>query len=165
MEQLVSKAKVKALKNNEMKVYDELEQKKMTKADMKIYLYGDRNAQKESVDLNDINKDWGGQDLKNPAYGDFWKDGEKQRSVRGSQSVKRSRQGSRGSQGENPMATPERKRRAIRELYLPEITKNTWVKRKEVDLSTLYEDPFFDLVKKKPKRTFRTGKASMDARV
>ena len=40
------------------------------------------------------------------------------------------------------------------------------MKRKEVDLSTLYEDPFFDLVKKKPKkRGLRTGKASMDARV
>ena len=49
---------------------------------------------------------------------------------------------------------------------MPEITKNTYVKRKEVDLSTLYEDPFFDLVKKKPKkRGLRTGKASMDARV
>ena len=63
------------------------------------------------------------------------------------------------------LTTPERKRRAVRELYLPEITKNTWVKRKEVDLTTLYEDPFFDLVKKKPKRGFRTGKASMDQRV
>ena len=39
--------------------------------------------------------------------------------------------------------------------------------RKEVDLSTLYEDPYFDLHKKPaPKRRgFRTGKASMDARV
>ena len=64
------------------------------------------------------------------------------------------------------LTTPERKRRAVRELYLPEIGKNTWVKRKEVDLTTLYEDPYFDLVKKpKPRRGLRTGKASMDARV
>lgn len=37
------------------------------------------------------------------------------------------------------------------------------VTKKEVDLSTLYEDPFFDLIKKakKKKRTFRDGKASI----
>ena len=63
------------------------------------------------------------------------------------------------------MTTPERKRRAVRELYLPEIGKNTWVKKKEIDFSTLYEDPFFDLVKKPARRGLRTGKASMDARV
>ena len=59
----------------------------------------------------------------------------------------KSRNGSRGSvDGINMLTTPERKRRAVRELYLPEITKNTFVKRKDVDLSTLYEDPFFDLI-------------------
>jgi len=81
--------------------------------------------------------------------------------------VKRSRGGSRQKQAENMLTTPERKRRAVRELYLPEITKNTaWVKRKEVDLTTLYEDPFFDLYKKPvKKRGFRTGKASLDPRL
>lgn len=92
---------------------------------------------------------------------------ERKKDVRGSQSVKRSRQGSRGSQGSNMLTTPERKRRAVRELYLPEINKNTWVKRKEVDLGPLKEDPYFDLLErqKMKRRGFRTGKASMDARV
>lgn len=73
-EQLLAKAKVKALKNNEMKVYDDLEQKKMNRAQLKLYLHGDKDKQKESVDLEEINKDWRGQDLQNAAYGEFWKD-------------------------------------------------------------------------------------------
>lgn len=137
----------------------------MNKAATKIYLFGDRNAQKEAYDLDEINLDWKGKDLENKAYGEFWKDDIGV--VKGSQSVKRSRQGSRGSVDAAMMlTTPERKRRAIRELYLPEIVNKNYVKRKEIDLSTLYEDPFFDLVKKKqPRRGFRTGKASMDQRV
>ena len=63
------------------------------------------------------------------------------------------------------LATPDRKRRQVRELYLPEINKNTWVKKKEVDLSTLYEDPFFDLVKKKmPRGGMRGYRGSVDNR-
>ena len=64
------------------------------------------------------------------------------------------------------LSTPDRKRRQVRELYLPEINKNTWVKRKEVDLSTLYEDPFFDLNKKKlaARRGMRGGRGSVDNR-
>ena len=68
---------------------------------------------------------------------------------------------------ENPiekLTTPEKKRREVRELYLPEITKNTWVKRKEVDLTTLYEDPLFD-PSRRPKRNLRGGKMSLDGRV
>ena len=40
------------------------------------------------------------------------------------------------------------------------------MKKKEVDLSTLYEDPFFDLVKKKAntRRGLRGGRGSMDVR-
>lgn len=110
---------------------------------------------------------WEGQDLKNPAYQDFWKGDDPPRKIpRGSQSVKRSRGGSRGSQGGDLLTTPDRKRRQIRELYLPEINKNTWVKKKEVDLSTLYEDPFFDLMKKKVnvRRGMRGGRGSVDNR-
>jgi hypothetical protein len=164
-EGLLAKAKVKALKQNELQIYDKLEKKQMNKAATKIYLFGDRNAQKEAYDLDEINLDWKGKDLENKAYGEFWKDDIGV--VKGSQSVKRSRQGSRGSVDAAMMlTTPERKRRAIRELYLPEIVNKNYVKRKEIDLSTLYEDPFFDLVKKKqPRRGFRTGKASMDQRV
>ncbi len=40
-EQLLAKAKVKALKNNEMQVYDDLEQKKLNRQEMKIYIFGD----------------------------------------------------------------------------------------------------------------------------
>ena len=108
-EQLLAKAKVKALKNNEMQVYDDLEQKKMNRAQLKLYIHSDKDKQKESVDLEQINKDWTGQDLQNPAYGEFWKDGEPRRKPsRGSQSVKRSRGGSRGSQAANMLTTPER---------------------------------------------------------
>ena len=65
---------------------------------MKLYLYGDKDAQKESVDLKEINKDWTGQDLDNEAYQDFaGKLPQGDRNKRGSQSVKRSRGGSRGS--------------------------------------------------------------------
>ena len=70
----------------------------MSRAQMKIYVYGDKDAQKSSVDLTEINKDWKDQDLDNGAYQDFaGKLPGKKAPVRGSQSVKRSRQGSRGS--------------------------------------------------------------------
>ena len=62
------------------------------------------------------------------------------------------------------LTTPERKRREVRELYLPEITKNTYVKKKEIDLTTLFEDPLFD-PSRRPKRTgLRGGKMSLDGR-
>ena len=81
----------------------------MNRAQLKLYIHGDKDKQKESVDLEDINKDWKGADLQNPAYGEFWKDGEPRRKAsRGSQSVKRSRGGSRGSQAANMLTTPER---------------------------------------------------------
>ena len=73
-EQLLAKAKVKALKENDMQVYGDLEAKKLNRAALKLYLYGDPNAQKKSVDLDEINKDWKGKDLGNKAYGEFWKD-------------------------------------------------------------------------------------------
>mmetsp|Transcript_21054 Transcript_21054/g.28313 ORF Transcript_21054/g.28313 Transcript_21054/m.28313 type:complete len:119 (-) Transcript_21054:1941-2297(-) len=117
----------------------------MNRASIKAYLDAEKDKNKESIDLTEINKEYKDQDLENKAYGEFWKEGDRQR---GSQSVKRSRQGSRQSARANMLTTPERQRRAVRELYLPEITKNTWVKRKEVDLSTLYEDPYFDLYNK-----------------
>ena len=63
------------------------------------------------------------------------------------------------------LSTPDRKRRQVRELYLPEITKGHQINRKEIDLTTLYEDPFFDLHKKKPRRGFGRGKGSVDQRV
>ena len=168
-EQLLAKCKVRALKENKMDVYDGLDQKKMNRAAMKIYLQGGKKKDTDSFDLTEVNKVWEGQDLHNPAYGDFWKgdDPARKKPSRGSQSVKRSRGGSRGSQGGGDMlTTPERKRRQIRELYLPEINKNTWVKKKEVDLSTLYEDPFFDLVKSKAnaRRGMRGGRGSVDNR-
>ena len=166
LEGLLTKAKVKALKLNELPIYDKLEKKQMSKAEVKKYLFGDKNAQKEPYDLDEINVDWKGKDLENKAYGEFWKSDVG--IAKGSQSVKRSRQGSRGSvDAAMQLTTPERKRRAIRELYLPEIVNKNVVKRKEIDLSTLYEDPFFDLVKKKQpaRRGFRTGKASVDQRV
>jgi hypothetical protein len=51
----------------------------------------------------------------------------------------------------------------VREKYLPEITKNTFIRRKEVDLTTLFEDPLFD-PSRRPKRNFGRGKMSMDGR-
>ena len=50
------------------------------------------------------------------------------------------------------------------EKYLPEIKGNTWVKKKEIDLSTLYEDPLFD-PSRRPGRNFGRGKMSVDARM
>ena len=56
--------------------------------------------------------------------------------------MKKSRQGKR---------TEEEERIATRKRYsaLPEITKNTVIKRREIDLSTLYEDPMFGDYRKK----------------
>lgn len=168
IEQLLAKAKVKALKQNDLRVYDDLELKKLTRKQMRAYLNADKAKERPEIDMDEINKDWQGKDLDNKAYGDFWKPIDRADLPRGSQSVKRSRQGSRQSARSNQLPTPERKRRQIRELYLPEITKNTWVKKKEVDLTTLYEDPYFmNIVKpdRFKRRGFRTGKASMDARI
>ena len=44
---------------------------------------------------------------------------------------------------------------------MPQITKNTWVKRREVDLSTLYEDPYFD-PSRRDRNYFKKAKMSMD---
>ena len=41
--------------------------------------------------MEEINKEWKGQDLENKAYGEFWKDIERKDLPRGSMSVKRSR--------------------------------------------------------------------------
>ena len=149
-----------------MDVYDGLEKKKMNRQAMRIYLQGGKKRDDDDIDLTEANKVWEGQDLTNPAYADFWKGDDPPRKRRGSQSVKRSRGGSRGSQGGDMLTTPERKRRQIRELYLPEITKNTVIKKREPDLSTLYEDPYFDLVKKKlgARRGMRGGRGSVDNR-
>ena len=84
-----------ALKKNDLRVYDDLEQKKLTRKNMRAYLNADKNKDKPEVDLKEINKDWEGQDLENKAYGDFWNEIERKDLPRGSQSVKRSRQGSR----------------------------------------------------------------------
>ena len=82
-EQLLSKCKVRALRENKMDVYDGLEQKKMNRAAMRIYLQGDKDKQKDSVDLTEVNKVWEGQDLQNKAYGEFWK-GDDPQKTRGS---------------------------------------------------------------------------------
>lgn len=58
-EQLLAKAKVKALKKNEMEVYNDLDAKKMNKAALKIYLFGD-DKPKDSIDMKELNKDWDG---------------------------------------------------------------------------------------------------------
>ena len=46
----------------------------MNKAAIKIYLYGDENKNKESIDFDELNKDYKGKDLGNSQYQDFWKD-------------------------------------------------------------------------------------------
>ena len=45
----------------------------MNRAQLKQYIFGDKDTEKDEVDLNAINKDWNGKDLQNPAYNDFWK--------------------------------------------------------------------------------------------
>ena len=55
------------------------------------------------------------------------------------------------------LATPDRKRREVRELYLPEISKNAWVQSKEINLGTLYEDPMFTGRNALNRRKFSTG--------
>ena len=47
---------MKALKQNELQVFDELEQKKMTRAQLKLYVQGEEK--KESVDLTELNKEY-----------------------------------------------------------------------------------------------------------
>lgn len=95
LEQLLSKAKVKALKTNDMKVFDLLQTKKMSRREMRAFLNGKKEEPqevKESMYLKDLNKEWQGLDLDNRAYGEFWKDNVGiKRPIRASQSVKRSR--------------------------------------------------------------------------
>ena len=61
-EQLLAKCKVRALKENRMDVYDGLDQKKMNRAAMRIYLQGgkDKDKDKDSFDLTEVNKVWEG---------------------------------------------------------------------------------------------------------
>ena len=60
-EQLLAKCKVRALKENKMDVYDGLDQKKMNRAAMKIYLQGGKkDKDKDSFDLTEVNKVWEG---------------------------------------------------------------------------------------------------------
>ena len=60
-EQLLAKCKVRALKENKMDVYDGLEQKKMNRAAMKIYLQGGKkDNDDDNVDLTEVNKVWEG---------------------------------------------------------------------------------------------------------
>ena len=62
-EQLLAKCKVRALKENRMDVYDGLDQKKMNRAAMKIYLQGGKKKDTDSFDLTEVNKVWEGHDL------------------------------------------------------------------------------------------------------
>ena len=51
---MLAKAKVKALKNNELHVYDELEANKMNRQAIKTYLFGeDQLKKKDDVDLKE----------------------------------------------------------------------------------------------------------------
>lgn len=122
---------------------------------MQQYIKGE-DGQKKSIDVETLNKNYKNQDLENPAYNEFWSE-----MPRRALSVKPSRPNSK-EKGKNPLelTTPERKRREVRELYLPEITKNTWIQKKEIDFSTLYEDPLFDMAAKR--RNMRGKKGSLD---
>lgn len=73
IEQLLAKAKVKALKQNDLRVYDDLELKKLTRKQMRAYLNADKAKERPEIDMEEINKDWQGKDLDNKAYGEFWK--------------------------------------------------------------------------------------------
>ena len=46
-----------------MDVYDGLDQKKMNRAAMKIYLQGGKKKDTDSFDLTEVNKVWEGHDL------------------------------------------------------------------------------------------------------
>ena len=129
----------------------------MTKAEVLKYIKGDDDSKRKSIDLDELNKDYKNQDLDNPAYQEFWKEIPRRKST----SVTRP---SSKDKKEEQLATPERKRREVREKYLPEINKNTWVRKKEIDLTTLYEDPLFD-PSRRPKRNLRGGKMSVDGRM
>lgn len=58
IEQLLAKAKVKALKQNDLRVYDDLELKKLTRKQMRAYLNADKAKERPEIDMDDINKDW-----------------------------------------------------------------------------------------------------------
>ena len=59
-EALLAKCKVRALRENKMDVYEGLEQKKMNRAAMKLYILGDTKQQTDSMDLTEVNKVWEG---------------------------------------------------------------------------------------------------------
>lgn len=73
-EQLLAKAKVKALKQNDMRVFDDLHDKKMNKASIKAYLDAEKDKKTEYVNVAELNKEWEGQGLDNKEYAEFWKD-------------------------------------------------------------------------------------------
>ena len=112
----------------------------MDKKEIDKYLKGEEKDEKNEINLDELNKDYG-KDLDQGAYQDFWKGVPRKR---GSQSVKPQRAGEQ----EDKLAalpTPERKRRMIRDQFFPEIQKNSVWKNKDIDIETLYEDPLFDL--------------------
>lgn len=117
MVQKVTTGKVKALQEMDLKVYEEIEEKKMDKRGIEKYIKGEEVVDKNVIDLDELNKDYG-KDLDQPAYGEFWKD---EKRKRGSQSVKKARPGSSEARMLAALPTPERKRRAIRDGLFPEI--------------------------------------------
>ena len=140
MVQKTTQGRIKALQENDLKTYEKIEDQKMGKKEIDKYLKGEEKDEKNEINLDELNKDYG-KDLDQGAYQDFWK---KEPRKRGSQSVKPQRPGEQ----EDKLAalpTPERKRRQIRDQFFPEIQKNSVWKNKDIDIETLYEDPLFDL--------------------
>lgn len=147
MVEKVTKAKAKALKENDLKVYEKLEKEEMDKKQIEEYLLGDQKVDKDEINFDELNKDYG-KDLDQKAYQDFWKDQPKKRP----QSLKPLRAGSDQDAKLAALPTPERTRRQIRDQIFPEIQKNSVWKNRDIDFETLYEDPMFDFTRPQKKR-------------
>ena len=116
MVEKVTKAKGKALKENDLKIYEKLEKNEMDKKEIEEYLLGDQKLDKNEINLDELNKDYG-KDLDQKEYQEFWKDQPRKRP----QSLKPMTRPGSSDAKLAALPTPERQRRQIRDQIFPEI--------------------------------------------
>ena len=143
-----------SLKKSELEIYKKITEGKMNKEEIEKYLQEDdlREQEKaEKLKKDEMEKQYPTY-LAKDTFNEFWEEIPRSKKLpsRQSQSVKRA-----SIYGPHPR-TEEEKNEWIRKRYsaLPEITKNTVVTRREIDLSLIAEDPVFGDFRKKniPKR-------------
>ena len=73
MVKTVTAGKAKALAENDLQTYEQIEAEKMDRGAIAQYVKGEDKVEKDVIDKDALNKDYG-KDLDDRAYQDFWKD-------------------------------------------------------------------------------------------